>query len=231
MRYVGLFSGGKDSLVACHFLGVRDVLYCRTGIGLDDNVEYVRSTCEKMGWHLNVVEPKEGESYEDFIRKFGFPRQGMHSSIMGYLKYHPMRKFARENPDVVFVSGRRRGESVRRRRIAKMQDENVDGMRFYAPLLYWSTSQVWDYIRKHKLRICPVYETMHMSGDCFCGAFGTMDEVRMLKTFHTDMACRIEELEKRYGGKWGNFSSMRGVMQEASLDGYLCSDCALSLRM
>jgi hypothetical protein len=63
------------------------------------------SICDKYNWKLNIVSPKTGETYNDFVRKFGFPHRGIHSAIMGYVKWHPIRKWARANPDVCFVSG------------------------------------------------------------------------------------------------------------------------------
>jgi hypothetical protein len=54
--------------------------------------------CDKYNCKLNVVSPKQGETYEDFVRKFGFSRSGIHSAIMSYLKWHPIRKWARGNP-------------------------------------------------------------------------------------------------------------------------------------
>lgn len=227
MKHIGLFSGGKDSLVACHSLQdeLDGVLYCKTGIGLQENVDYVRDTCKTYGWTLNIVEPKTNETYEDFIRKFGFPGKGIHSAIMGYLKYHPMRKFARENKPLTYITGRRRKESKRRMRIQKQQTEKVDGMTFYSPLYDWTTKDVWDYIKKHELKRCPVYETLHMSGDCLCGAFSESGEAELIATFHSKMAERIKLLEQQYGGRWGNQSSITGALNQSKISSYVCNDC------
>src|SRR6185503_999076 len=190
IKYVGLYSGGKDSVVACHVMAnkvkLTDVLYAKTGVGLKENVEFVEQYCKKMGWNLIVCEPKEGEHYEDYVRKFGFPHQPMHSSIMGFLKYHPWRKWYKEHKDenIVLVSGRRVTESKRRnklmrkikfsddqqkdrekyqeevqkmimketpRKIHKGIEKTQDGLRFAAPILTWSTGDIWWYIRKHQL--------------------------------------------------------------------------------
>lgn len=94
------------------------------------------------------------------------PRSGIHSAIMGYLKWRPMRKWARENPGVCFVSGRRKKESKRRMRLQKYIDKPEKNMLFCSPLFYWNTSQVWNYIKSNVLEICPVYQTLHISGDC-----------------------------------------------------------------
>ena len=228
MKYIGLFSGGKDSLVACHLMQDKldGVLYCKTGIGLDENVAYVKDTCQTFGWKLNIVEPKKGETYQDFIRKFGFPHQGMHSAIMGFLKWHPLRKFARENGGCLFISGRRPKES--RRRMGKVKnriDKAEKHITFESALFDWTTPQVWDYIKKNELKKCPVYETLHMSGDCLCGAFSESGEAELIATFHSYMAERIKTLEPQYGGRWGNQSSITGAMQQSKISNFICSDC------
>jgi 3''-phosphoadenosine 5''-phosphosulfate sulfotransferase (PAPS reductase)/FAD synthetase and related enzymes len=229
-KYIGLFSGGKDSLTACHYLWNRDkldeVLYCKTGIGLDENVDYVIKTCDKYNWKLNIVEPKENESYEDFIRKFGFPHQGMHSAIMGYLKWHPLRKFAR-GKDIIYVSGRRRKESKRRMGKVKGMYETTENIRFYAPLIDWSDKQVWDYIKEENLDLCPVYKTLHMSGDCLCGAFSELGESELISTFHPYMADRIRNLELKYKEQWGNNSSMIGALKQDKIVNYICGECSI----
>lgn len=192
-----MFSGGKDSLVAGHSdKEVKEVLYCKTGVGL--NFDYVLETCNKLGWKLNVVFPKDGEAFEDFVRKFGFPHVSMHNAVMGYLKWHPIRKWNRDNREreVLFVSGRRKKESRRRMRMKSNQEyTETEGMRFYASIYNWTTKQVWDYIKQHNLEISPIYKTMHMSGDCFCGAFAQPGESQLLYTFHNDLAKRMKELE------------------------------------
>lgn len=76
---IGLFSGGKDSLAACLVAGVKEVVYCRTGVGLNEN--YVIDTCNEFNWKLNIVEPKE-LAYELFVNEFGFPKPTSHSWIM-----------------------------------------------------------------------------------------------------------------------------------------------------
>src|SRR6185312_14666193 len=138
MKYIGLFSGGKDSMAACHLMWekglLKEVLYAKTGVGLPENIEFVENITKEYGWKLHTVEPKQNEHYEDFLRKFGFPHQGMHSAIMGYLKYHPWRAWSRQNPGYTLVSGRRINESKRRSKKVKL-DLEQDGkwMTFYLP--------------------------------------------------------------------------------------------------
>ena len=220
-EYVGLFSGGKDSMVACLEAGVKEVVYCRTGVGL--NEEYVVKTCKRFGWKLHIVEPKEGETYEDFVRRFGFPHQGIHNTIMGMLKWHPMRKWystqKKLGRDIIYISGRRKKESARRKRMKSNKEYlEMDGIKFYSPIFDWSTGEVWVYLEEHNIDRSPIYETMHLSGDCMCGAFSQKGESGILSIFHPEMAKRFRRMEAEYGGKWGNQISMTDMEKQQNLE-------------
>ena len=225
MRTVGLFSGGKDSLTACYYEGVKEVVYCKTGIGL--NFEYVLKMCNKLGWKLHVVEPAKHQTYEKFIEKFSFPHYFVHGAVMRYLKTGPLRKWwIDQGRDILFISGRRKNESEKRKRMkSNTKHSKLDGMNFYSPIFDWSTPMVYDYLKKEKLELSPTYETMHMSGDCFCGAFSRRGESFLLKVFHKELAAKIEDLEDKYGGHWGNYTSMKAVKNQTTLDNLICMDC------
>lgn len=231
---IGLFSGGKDSLVVCHKLWkegkLKEVLYCRTGVGL--NEEYVKSMCKRFGWKLNIVEPAPHETYEKFVERFSFPHQGIHSTIMGFLKWHPMRKWQREQKKlgrkIIFISGRRKKESKRRMKMKSNKEMlTMDGMTFWSYIFNMRTVEVWDYLKENNLQRSPTYETMHLSGDCMCAAFSTRGESDWLSVFHPEMAARFKALEDKYGGKWGNQISLTDMQNQTKLDDLICSECVV----
>lgn len=228
-----MFSGGKDSLVACHKAWkaglIKEVVYCRTGVGL--NEDYVKSTCKKFNWKLTIVEPAPHETFERFVERFNFPHEGMHSAVMGFLKWHPIRKWTREQKkegrDIVFISGRRKKESARRMRMKSNKEKvTTEGMTFWSYIFNMTTSQVWEYINEFELERSPTYSTMHLSGDCLCGAFSSKGESDWLSVFHPEMAARFRDLEKKYGGKWGNQISLTDMQHQTKLDDLVCSECA-----
>jgi 3'-phosphoadenosine 5'-phosphosulfate sulfotransferase (PAPS reductase)/FAD synthetase len=198
--------------------------------------------CKQFGWNLSTVHPKEGEEFEDFVRKFGFPKQGAHNMVMGYLKWHPMRKWAREHRDeqFAFCSGRRSTESKRRARImGKTIIQETEKMTFVAPLYHWTDEDVWGYIRENNLVRCPVYETMEMSGDCFCGSMSEIGEMFLINVFHKTLYEFLLGLEEKYGhqwaakgrGSWGNGVSARGVINQTQMEGWACNECSTGLRV
>ena len=238
IEYIGMFSGGKDSLTACHkawkdgLLGDKPkMVYCRTGVGL--NEEYVKSICEKFGWELIIVEPAPHETYDVFVERFGFPHQGMHNTVMGFLKWHPIRKWHSEQKKlgrkIIFISGRRKKESKRRLRMKSNKKlVKTEGMTFLSYIFEMETVDVWDYLKEHNLQRSPTYDTMHLSGDCLCGAFSSRGESDWLSVFHPEMAERFKKLEQQYGGKWGNQISISDMEKQTKLDDLICSECVIS---
>lgn len=253
-KVVDLFSGGKDSLVTGHVskpiaekLGLDyEALYCHTGVGVKENFEYVLKTCNELGWKLNVEYANPRFGYEEIVRRYGFPQQGIHTGVMRWLKWFSIRHYARAHMDekIAFLSGRRKKESRRRMTLNTPIQLNAEGERKDCPILtvgpifYWTNKQVWDYVRDNKLEICPVYETLHISGDCLCGCFAESGEAELLAIFHPETAQYLAGLEKKYGGKWGHNSSICGAMKQEQLDGFMsaanetieeiaCTDCLI----
>lgn len=234
IEYIGMFSGGKDSLVACHKMWkkgiMKRVMYCKTGVGL--NEDYVKEICKKFEWELIIVEPAQHETYEIFVDRFNFPHQGMHNAIMGFLKWHPIRKWHNEQKklgkNIIFLSGRRKKESNRRKRMKSNKEYvTTEGMTFWSCIFNMETVEVWDYLKENNLKRSPTYETMHLSGDCLCGAFSSKGESDWLTVFHPEMAQRFKELEKKYGGKWGNQISLSDMENQTKLDDLICSECVV----
>lgn len=228
-RLVGLFSGGKDSLVACLVAGVKEVLYCRTGVGL--NEYYVRQMCSKLNWKLTILQPKEGE-YERFCKKYGFPRPTSHSWIMQRLKLNPITKWYKKESkirDVILVSGIRTAESNRRKRKFPTESgvETSAKIKFYRPILKWSNRKVEDYIKEHSLEISPTYATLGLGGDCLCGAFTKRQHGIILNNNYPVLAERIKNLEKECRGKWGQFMSLTACEKQGGIEDFICSECML----
>jgi len=237
-RFVGLFSGGKDSLATCHYMWKRglmdEVLYCYTGIGLGQNVDYVIETCRKLNWTLHIEFPRGRFTYEELVRRYGFPGPGLHMGTMRWLKWMGIRRFNRANYDYspAFVSGTRTLESNRRKITLKNAVSLVTKgeakkypILFFSPLFYWTDEQVYQYIKDNELELSPVYETMHMGGDCFCGCYAARGEVDLIATFHPDLAQKIKALEYKYGGKWGKGPANKDGSMTEALEKLVCSDC------
>jgi len=226
---VGLFSGGKDSLTACLVSGVKEVVYSRTGVGL--NEEYVKEMCEKLSWKLNIVVPYAKLEYEEFCIRYGFPRPESHTWIMQRLKLNPIKRWHRteskKGRDIIFVSGIRLKESKRRRMNFSKDDKltKVTGIRFHKPILNWSKDDVSNYIKSHNLPLSPTYKTLGLGGDCLCGAFTKREHTQILNDNYPELAERIKELEKECRGHWGQFMSLTDCQGQRKLDSLVCNEC------
>lgn len=258
-KLVGMFSGGKDSQVTCletaklaKELNIPfEVVHCSTGVGVKETFQHVLKICGENNWRLHVTTPLPHETYRIFIHRFGFPGPGIHNAVMGFLKWHPLRKWCREHKTegIGLISGRRRKESARRAKMRSFKTPIVQAepnMLMVSPLYYKPDEWVWNYIRENNLEICPVYKTLHISGDCLCGAFAEEGERELIRIFHPDEYAFLEAIEKEFGGRWGWFTNPDKKELNASLERYLetvdetdsvmgqefvCADCFIDNRI
>jgi len=234
-KFYACVSGGKDSVTSADVVDklgkLSGVIFIDTTIGIQETKDFVIDLCKKRDWELIILKPEM--TYEEFVNKYGFPTARFHHVVMGRLKYIPLRKFIIEHKQekIGIISGVRKFESKRRGRTAKpiLKDGS---MIFVAPIFYLKTEEVWSYIKENNLEVSPVYKTLHLSGDCMCGAFSEMGEAELISLFYPEIAKRIEELEIKYCKikycKWGNQSSMSGAIKQKRMDNFICADCQIS---
>ena len=109
-------------------------------------------------------------------------------------------------------------------------------MWFVSPLFFKSNEWVYDYFIKNNIKRCPVYETLHISGDCLCGAFAKKEELKLLEMFHPEVFDKIQRLEKLVKEKgtpeaqkqptWGiHGQSTKSVKAQSDLESFVCSEC------
>ncbi len=243
----GLFSGGHDSLVACHLLSQFDnykfnvrqpwsVVHINTGIGVRQTREFIRLVCDRFNWTLREYEPPE--SYESLVVKYGFPGPGHHPKMYQRLKERCLCQIMRETRDrtgrnrVLFISGRRRTESVRR--MANVIDPIQRGPKpsgravWVNPIIDWTTKDRKAYMKKHGLPVNPVVQKLCMSGECLCGAFAQPGELDVIRGFYPDAAEEIDRISEKVkvAGKhyeWGTRPAARTKYSNRQLS--LCFSC------
>ena len=240
--FYGLCSGGKDSVSVCHWFSTnypelfKGILFIDTTIGIPDTKKFVKELCKEQGWELHIRQPDT--SFREWVMKWGFPTQRAHRYIMGYLKYHPMRKFIKEQSlhHGCLISGVRRMESKRRMKTVKGAIHKEGRLHFCQPFIDKTSPWVFDYLNSHDLHISPVYQTMHFSGDCLCGAYAKRDEINLLKGFYPDTAKKLADLEKELAKSknpdvqkylhWGNNIGFDNLPNQETLEESLvCTDC------
>jgi len=198
------FSGGKDSLVATHytFSEVEDlnidkyVVHADTTVMLPIAVDFVKDVCHEQGWNLVIVTPKV-----DFWTEV---RNGMPMPTMfrrwccGKLKLEPIHNFVKTlKPQRAEVTGLRRDESIRRRKLKEVFFLRKSWIWKYAPILEWSEKDVLKYLRQHDLPMPPHY-AMGIKETCMCGAFSNKRQMEILRARFPEFFQKFVELEKDF---------------------------------
>ena len=241
---VVLFSGGNDSTTLAHLFR-KDVDYAahaNTTIGIEQTREFVRNTCEE--WGLPLIErmaPREQDRYRAQVLRDGFPGPAWHHRMFQRLKERALEEVRRElvsNPRrerVVFIAGRRREESKRRRSIPL--SERRGSVVWVSPLVHWTKLDLNTYrLMAGDVPRNQASDLIHMSGECLCGSFaapgeraeiehwfpGALDEVRELEALIADRN-DIPDHRKTWG--WGADPALKALDGKPSKSGLLCSSC------
>lgn len=203
---VTLFSGGNDSTVLAHLMRPwsTHAAHANTGIGIEATRQFVRDTCQS--WGLPLLErsaPREEDSYRAHVLKHGFPGPGMHARIYQRLKERALEQVRRElvtngwQERVVFLAGRRRDESERRKDVPHV--ERRDSVVWESSLVDWTKLDMNTYRLMHAdddpVPVNDVSVKFHMSGECLCGCFAKPGELDEIRFWFPAVAAHIEQLE------------------------------------
>jgi 3'-phosphoadenosine 5'-phosphosulfate sulfotransferase (PAPS reductase)/FAD synthetase len=232
-----LYSGGNDSTTLAHMFKDRatHAAHCNTGIGIEQTRQFVRDTCAAWGLPLLEVHPPPGSTYEELVVDQGFPGPGHHFKMYQRLKergLHEVRRQLVKHPwqeRVLFIAGRRRQESKRRAGIP--ESDRQGSMVFVSPLVNWTKEDLIVYRRMMgDVPRNQVSDTLHMSGECLCGAFAHAGELEEIRFWYPEVAAHIESLaekvraaghpEKKCQWGWG-----QGASTKPSKSGLMCSSC------
>jgi len=212
---VALLSGGHDSMTITDFaaqhLGTRlaGIAHCNTGIGVPETRDYVREQAECLGVPLYEYKAEEnvnakGESdpqiYRDLVVKHGFPGPPGHGMMVARLKERSMRRIARDfqataKRPIVFVSGCRKAESVRR--FGTTQEFQRQGRTVWtAPFAHFDKPACHKYMRERAIPENPVVQNLCMSGECLCGAYCSgIGERREIEYHYPHVGRHIQQIE------------------------------------
>lgn len=208
-----LFSGGHDSLCSTHYsasflssIGVDFTVYHgNTGIGIRQTREYVHRVVSGFGWQFHEGFPQPGQTYEDIVRKYGFPGPTLQSHRYMYirLKERALRNYvthhckssphARQN--VLLLSGVRQSESKIRMGY-KLHTQKQNSCIWSNPIFYWSEQDCKNYMHVHSLPHNPVKDAICISGECLCGAFAGREEWAELCAAFPEAAAEIKRLHQ-----------------------------------
>jgi len=240
---VSLYSGGYDSAVATHVaqrLQTMPVWSVNTMLSADGWREYVTKTATAQGWDHHIYDNEKG--YAEFVTWVGYhgcPNgPAGHSRAYQRLKeraiYRILMSYKQQRTDkVLFVTGIRRAESVKRAAIAQAVNRNgTSNIIFCNPLLDWSDNDCTNYRWDNGLPDNPFYSTVKGSGDCQCN-WGNFITVRKLQQYSPVLwAERVAELDAisraKHGYGWDGAIEGQVEMFDDALEPSfgLCSQCS-----
>ena len=207
---MGLFSGGDDSLTACHVASKHPnfsgCLHINTGIGIPETGEFVRDTCKTRGWDLKEYRAvDQGQDYDEWVKTHGFPGPYMHRQMYNRLKERSLKKFIAEhkshyNDRIMLISGCRSDESTRRMGTVnpiQRDPRNTPSHIWVAVIHDWSKKNCLDYLEENNVEQNPVVKNIGKSGECLCGAFAKKGELEHLVKHYPSIVDRIEDLERQ----------------------------------
>lgn len=178
-----LLSGGNDSTTMAYAMRpyLTHLVFGDTGTGLQVTKDFVRQVAADLGLPLLYVRaPRPEDSYAALVRERGFPGPGMHAKMYQRLKERAFREARRRlvadgrKQRAVFVAGRRRTESKRRANVPEMERES--SAMFVSPMVLWTKPDLNTYRKIHAVPVNPVYDMLHLSGECLCGSFAQEGE-------------------------------------------------------
>lgn len=216
-----LFSGGKDSSVTLDYLWrkhreiVTGALHLNTGIGLQSTRDFAREFCSER--NIPFYQAFTPISYEDLVRQGwwdkkrkirhnGFPGPAAHLFAYTWLKQRALEAFlslyrdGRGDP-IMLMTGVRAEESERR--MGTCVDVEANGSQIWvAPLIDYSQFDMQRHRTYYSVPMSPSSQTLHISGECLCGAFGHRSELDLIGKFYDDQSIpRILGLEKEMEAK------------------------------
>lgn len=142
------FSGGKDSVVTEHLCRVAQIpyrsYYSITGLDAPELVQFIREYYPQIGWHR----PKK--SFWKMFETNGYPTR-QHRWCCKLLK-----ETVRGG---IIIQGVRWQESPQRKKRRYFEACTKDNLTYFLnPIIDWTNSEVWEYIRTNNLPYCKLYD-------------------------------------------------------------------------
>lgn len=207
---VGMFSGGADSTAAVYVMRrhLTHLVHADTGKCLSLTRVFVRKTAARLGLPLIVPRaPREQDQYDALVLERGFPGPAMHAKMYNRLKERAWEEARRRLIDdgwrqrIIQVAGRRRTESANRANVPEMQ--RVHSVMWVSPMVLWTKMDLNTYRKMYDIPVNPVYEMLHYSGECLCGANARAGEREWLFEWFGDDPAVLElmDLEHQLAGR------------------------------
>lgn len=206
------FSGGKDSLVALDLavrVGIQNAVFVDTTIEFEETREYVNTISDFYGIKVDVV--KAPRDFFDLARKIGFPSRRFRWCC-DVFKFAPLMKYARSNNLEAYITGLRSEESSRRSRYKVIDTNPVMPIAQVNPLLDWTESDIWRYIKIYNLPVNKLYNFFSRIG-CWCCPYRTERDWNQIEILYPDKVKKLEDNLMNYADRIGIWDKHRFIKE------------------
>jgi phosphoadenosine phosphosulfate reductase len=186
--YYLAFSGGKDSQAIYHLTVQSGVKYDAhmnlTTVDPPEVIRFVRKNYPEVSMH------KPEKTMWQLIEEKGMPPTRIVKYCCEWLK-------ERGGADRLVMTGVRWEESaIRRNRAMVEQCRAHKGKRFLHPIIDWTTEDIWEYHREHRLPYLSLYDQMSRVGCICCPNGGPAKMRRDAERWPTYRAAYIRAIQK-----------------------------------
>ena len=204
-----LFSGGRDSAVAC-FIAKRvadargwgfRLVHINTGVRLPDVGPYVEKYAKWLGAEL--VELHAVVDYWEGVKKWGYPKLKVNRWCYDKLKAKPLHEYLWRNykPIDLVVTGIRQSESLFRERyftrvFYKYRHKDGLWVSYWLPVLHASDYIINMLIKKYGIPVSPVWVKVGISGECMCMAGMTKSTLNKVIDNYPDYALYMAKMDE-----------------------------------
>ncbi len=168
------FSGGTDSVVVLHLAKdiIKDdtpVVFANTRYQFPETYEYIKEITQEFGVKNFMEFKPEIDRFEEFKQKFGLLTPEFTAACCEYHKINPMRKSVEDMKLDALITGIRGVEHEERAQevLFSPRDppQHPKHVRVH-PLLFWTQTDVLDYVKKHNIKCNPLYAKGYTSLGC-----------------------------------------------------------------
>ena len=198
------FSGGKDSQVLYHLCLVNNIdfraYFCRTSVDPPEVIDFIKEEYPSV----RFLKPKR-TMYQSIIKAGTLPTRMMRFCCKDLKEYAG-------NGEIV-LTGIRSAESNNRKLRPQIEMHNSEIKMFIHPIKDWSDKQVWDYLKRHKIEVNPLYKSGFGRIGCIGCPMSTANaKYEMFQRYPKHRVAYINTIKKLIqNGKYSDFDDADDV--------------------
>ncbi len=153
----------------CRYVSDIRVVTLDTGRLPQATYALMEQVCDHYGIDLEIVFPDKDE-VEAMVRERGinlfYHTVENRKLCCGLRKVNPLKRALAGME--AWITGRRRDQSENRAAVQPVEDDPVFGLIKYNPMLDWTESDIWTYIREHDVPYNRLHDEHYVSIGCAC---------------------------------------------------------------